>query len=566
MQRVKRVIENGGENMTTLLNQGQALGEFEILAVAGIGGMGVVYRSRQRTLDRVVALKVIREEIAENTEYRERFMREAHLAASVDHPNIVSVFDVGEFGGRLALAMQWVQGENLREALRASGGMAPDRAVRVLSQMGGALDAIHGVGLVHRDIKPSNVLIRNVGGSDHAYLTDFGVAKRSDTVADLTATGMVVGTVDYMAPEQISGGHTDARTDVYALGCVFYELLSGRVPYERENSVAKLFAHVSDPPPRLQGPLAQLYPAFEPVLEKAMAKNPADRYMSAGDFARDATAALQGTRYTGAPSVVGVGEAKPGAGSKAKTVHGPAQLEALRQALTAPHADPRGDTGYSPPPTAPTAPAPPSPQQGGPAYEPTAVEHRAPPSSPYPTQPQPYPPQYPTYGYGAPPPTQPPPTRKSNPLPLILLAIVAVAGVAAGVLAALGLFSSNSPAPTPPVTTQVKQHHKGGTRTTPHTAPVPAAPVTASGSPVRPCDQNISANEVTTCPFADNVFRSYAHAYKSNGGAANESVGAFSPATGRTYVMSCRNNSGRISCTGGNHAFVTFPLHAAQVF
>src|SRR5579859_4298009 len=329
MQPVEWVIENGGENMTTLLNQGQALGEFEILAVAGIGGMGVVYRSRQRTLDRVVALKVIREEIAENSEYRERFMREAHLAASVDHPNIVSVFDVGEFGGRLALAMQWVQGENLREALRASGGMAPDRAVRVLSQMGGALDAIHGVGLVHRDIKPSNVLIRNVGGSDHAYLTDFGVAKRSDTVADLTATGMVVGTVDYMAPEQISGGHTDARTDVYALGCVFYEMLSGRVPYERENSVAKLFAHVSDPPPRLQGPLAQLYPTFEPVLEKAMAKNPADRYMSAGDFARDATAALQGMRYTGAPSVVGVGEAKPGAGSKAKTVHGPAQLEAL---------------------------------------------------------------------------------------------------------------------------------------------------------------------------------------------------------------------------------------------
>ncbi len=540
--------------MTSVLGQGQALGEFEILEVAGIGGMGVVYRARQRSLDRTVALKVIRDEVAQTAEYRERFMREAHLAASVDHPNIVSVFEVGDFDGRLALAMQWVQGENLRDVLRASHGLPPERAVPVLAQLGAALDAIHGMaGLVHRDIKPGNVLIRNVGGNDHAYLTDFGVAKRSDTVADLTATGMVVGTVDYMAPEQITGLPADARTDVYALGCVFYEMLSGRVPYERENSVAKLFAHVSDPPPRLQGPLAERYPAFAAVLEKAMAKNPGDRYVSAGDFAHDASAALHGMRYTGPPSVVAVGDAKPaptnpvlsGAGP---TAADPAQLETLRQALTARQPDTRPVQPQ--PPAAPTAPA----------SLPAVV---GPPTPLPPPTPQPQPAYYPYYGQQPPPPTQSPPARRGSPLVLILLAAVAAAGVAVGVLAALGIFNPKSTPTHTPSAHVVNKHHSGGTNNGSSVAP---APTTGAGYPVGPCDQNISVNQVTSCPFADNVFRAYVQAYRSNGDAVNEIVSAYSPVTGNEYGMTCTTATGRVTCTNAGGSFVTFPLHAAQVY
>ncbi len=282
--------------------------------------------------------------------------------------------------------------------------------MRVVGQVGGALDAIHGIaGLVHRDVKPSNVLIRDVGGSDHAYLTDFGVAKRSDAAGDLTATGMVVGTVDYMAPEQIRGGRADARTDVYALGCVFFEMLTGRVPYERDNSVAKLFAHVSDPPPRLEGPVAQQYPAFGPVLEKAMAKNPDDRYLSAGDLARDADAALHGMRYMGAPSIVAVGEAKPSpaahhAPGEVPTLPDPARLATLR------HTHER------------TAAGPPTPLPPPGAQTPAA-------------QPAVY------YGYGPPAPASAPPASRGSPLALILLALVALAGIAVGVLAVAGVFS-----------------------------------------------------------------------------------------------------------------------------
>ena len=164
---------------------------------------------------------------------------------------------------------------------------------------------------MHRDVKPANILITVRDGHEHAYLTDFGLAKKFDTATGLTAKGLLVGTVDYMAPEQITGAHTDARTDVYALGCVFYQMLTGKVPYERDNSVATLFAHVNDPPPQLAGDVSDSHPAFAPVLEKAMAKDSGDRYFSAGDFARAATAALKGLGYSAPPTIVGTGEAAP---------------------------------------------------------------------------------------------------------------------------------------------------------------------------------------------------------------------------------------------------------------
>src|ERR1039458_3542007 len=195
-----------GPGVSVQLDPGQLVGDYEILSVAGAGGMGIVYRARQRSLGRVVALKVIREEIARTPEYRDRFLREARLAASVDHPHVVSVYDVGDQDDRLYLAMQWIDGQDLKHVIQRSGRLSPERAVSIAIQLAGALDAVHGVaGLIHRDVKPANVMLRQMGGQDHAYLTDFGVAKPSETTDQLTQTGWLVGTTGYLSPEQIRG-------------------------------------------------------------------------------------------------------------------------------------------------------------------------------------------------------------------------------------------------------------------------------------------------------------------------------------------------------------------------
>jgi serine/threonine protein kinase len=293
------------------LERGFVIGGYRIDELISRGGMGVVYRATNVALNRIYALKVLAPELAGDEAFRERFKREMRIAASINHPNVVAIHYAGEQDGLLFFVMDFIHGTDLREVLKKSGPLDPGRAVELLTQLAAALDAAHARGLVHRDVKPANILLTVRDGEEHAYLTDFGVAKRFDTVAGLTAQGAVVGTVDYMAPEQITGGVADARTDIYALGCVFFHMLSGRIPYERENSVAKLFAHVHEPPPAIEAPLAELYPTFGAVIEKAMAKEPEERYLSAGDFARDATAALRGMRYTGAPTVVATGEAKP---------------------------------------------------------------------------------------------------------------------------------------------------------------------------------------------------------------------------------------------------------------
>ena len=276
------------------LERGFVIGGYRIDELISRGGMGVVYRATNVALNRIYALKVLAPELAGDEAFRERFKREMRIAASITNPNVVGIHYAGEQDGLLFFVMDFIHGTDLRDVLKKSGPIDPGRAVELLAQCAGALDAAHARGLVHRDVKPANILITVHGGEEHAYLTDFGVAKRFDTVAGLTAHGAVVGTVDYMAPEQITGGEIDARTDVYALGCVFFQMLSGKIPYERENSVAKLFAHVHEPPPSIEGALADLYPTFGDVLEKAMAKEPEDRYLSAGDFARDAAAALRG--------------------------------------------------------------------------------------------------------------------------------------------------------------------------------------------------------------------------------------------------------------------------------
>ena len=293
------------------LERGTVVGGYRVDELISRGGMGLVYRVTHVALNRIYALKVLDPALADDEQFRERFRREMRTAASLNDPNIVGIHYAGEDEGLLFFVMDYVTGTDLRQVLIKDGAIEPERAVELLEQFASALDAAHRRGLVHRDVKPANILITVRDGQEHAYLTDFGLAKKFDTATGLTAKGNLVGTVNYMAPEQITGSHTDARTDVYALGCVFYQMLTGQVPYERDNSVATLFAHVNDPPPALAGEVSDTHPAFSPVVDKAMAKDSGDRYFSAGDFARAAAAALRGLGYNAPPSIVGTGEAAP---------------------------------------------------------------------------------------------------------------------------------------------------------------------------------------------------------------------------------------------------------------
>src|ERR1700704_3598477 len=252
------------------LERGSVIGGYRIDELIGRGGMGLVYRVTNVALNRIYALKVLAPGLAEDEQFRQRFKREMRIAASLHHPNVGGIHYPGDHDGMLFFVMDYVTGTDLREILLKQGAIEPNRAVDLLEQFASALDAAHRRGLVHRDVKPANILITVKDGEEHAYLTDFGLAKKFDTASGLTAKGSVVGTVDYMAPEQITGTRTDARTYVYALGCVFYQMLTGRVPYERDNSVATLFAHVHEPPPPLAGEVTHSHPEFAPVLDKAM--------------------------------------------------------------------------------------------------------------------------------------------------------------------------------------------------------------------------------------------------------------------------------------------------------
>ena len=224
---------------------GSTFAGYRIEAEAGRGGMGIVYRATQVALGRPVALKLIAANFAGDRSFRERFKREWETAASIDHPNVIPVYEAGEAEEHLFIAMRYVEGLDLANLLAREPELAPERAVRIIAQVASALDAAHARDLVHRDVKPANVLI---GAEEHVYLTDFGLTKHASQDA-LTKTGLFVGSVDYAAPEQIRGEAMDARTDVYSLGCVFYQTLTKRLPYDKPADVAKMYAHVSEPPP-----------------------------------------------------------------------------------------------------------------------------------------------------------------------------------------------------------------------------------------------------------------------------------------------------------------------------
>ena len=272
------------------LTVGSQFAGYRIEGIAGRGGMGVVYKARDEALDRVVALKFIASDLASTPGFRERFTAESKTAASLDHPNVIPIFQAGEHEGVLFLAMRYVDGDDLRSELQREGRLEPQRAARIVAQIAAALDAAHAAGLVHRDVKPANVLLTS---EDHAYLTDFGLTK---LVADpeATQTGQLVGSLNYVAPEQIRGQPVSPRTDVYGLGCLFFHTLTGRVPFPLEGNEAKLWAHVSEPPPLASAATPGVPAMFDQVIVRAMEKSPDDRFQSAGDLGRAITEAAAG--------------------------------------------------------------------------------------------------------------------------------------------------------------------------------------------------------------------------------------------------------------------------------
>jgi serine/threonine protein kinase len=484
--------------------------------------------------------------------------------------------------------------------LRLDGRLSTDRAVRVVCQVAGALDAVHTAGLVHRDVKPGNVLVRRIGDEDHAYLTDFGVARPRHSTEALTQSGAVVGTAGYMAPEQIQGAEPTAQSDLYALGCMFFEVISGRPPFTGQNELALLWAHANSPRPVLSSVLPSRDSRFDEFLSVALAVNPAERFVSGREFAKALTGAYEQDRtLTPAPTTI---------------EHVPTRQSVAR--------------------TQPLTPVPPAQQ--------TPADF---PSYGYVT---PSPPPGPSYG----PPTPAPVTqqRGGNSLAMILLGLVALAGIAVGALAAGGVFSHNSgTASRAAATTQasstaststakqstttgssasmkqcsggvsvradttscafgqnVEQAYlqtSGGTRdvsayspatnatytmhctgTSPHIctggnnaevqfAASPSGSQSSSTSlpaatgALTHCDQNIQAEKSTTsCGFAQNVFVAYWDAYKAHGQQSNTTVNASSPVTKKTYTMTCPSDGTNVVCTGGNNSYVTFPLWAVQVY
>jgi serine/threonine protein kinase len=297
--------------MTTDLHAGVFLGGCRIKRPIGRGGMGVVYLAEQVGLGRDVALKVIVPELSEDLGFRQRFDREARMAASLDHPSVVTVHEAGEDDGQLYLVMRYIDGLDLRQHIVSEGAPSAQLAVSVISQVASALDAAHSEGLVHRDIKPANILVARGAHGLSAYLSDFGLTKHMSSVSGLTQTGNWVGTADYVAPEQIQGERVDARTDVYALGCVLHEALTGWVPYPRDSDMAKMWAHVNTPPPRPTERRGDLPAEFDEVVQRALAKNPDQRFPSAGDLARAAQAALANRTVTEPERSVATGQAAP---------------------------------------------------------------------------------------------------------------------------------------------------------------------------------------------------------------------------------------------------------------
>jgi serine/threonine-protein kinase len=361
-----------------LLQEGTIVAGYRIDGVLGDGGMGVVYRATQLSLEREVALKVLSSDLGDDSGFRIRFQREGQLQAALDHDHIVPVYEAGQSEQGLFLAMRLIDGPTLKDLILARE-LDPRRSVRLLSQVAHALDAAHAAGLIHRDIKPQNILI---GPGDHAYLADFGLIKAPAEAARLTGTGQFIGTIDYVAPEQIQGEPASAASDIYALAGVLYECLTGEVPFPKPNEAATLHAHVIAPPPKVTDLRPELPPAIDDVIARGMAKDPMARPPSATELMLVASRAL-----ASAPSIVGPPSGLASAGVSSGGAPG-AQATRVRtrpavsDSGSAPALERAGDGAGAAPATAPREPAasvaaPPEP----------AAPVAAPPEAPAPAEP-----------------------------------------------------------------------------------------------------------------------------------------------------------------------------------
>ena len=355
---------------------GSQIAGYRLEEQIGRGGMAVVYRAYDPRLDRHVALKILAPGLALDDAFRQRFIRESRAAAAVDHPNIIPVFDAGEANGVLFIAMRFVQGRDVRTLLDAVGPLPAARAADIVSQVASALDAAHARGLVHRDVKPGNMLLDATAGGgrqDHVYLSDFGLSKQSLAQTALTSQGQFLGTLDYVAPEQVEGQPVDGRADLYALACASFELLSGTPPFKRDGGLAVVWAKLSEPPPRLSQRRPDLPVAVDSVMNRALAKAPADRFGTCGEFAAALRDSL-GLRAAGSGPA-----ARPPASPTPTQIAVPAVSASPAPAGPGPAADVVPSVPAASPAPASPAPASPAPASSGTgADRPTAVSGPAP--------------------------------------------------------------------------------------------------------------------------------------------------------------------------------------------
>ena len=274
---------------------GDEFAGYRVRSVLGRGGMSVVYQAENLRLSSVIALKVLAPELAADDVFRARFLEESRIAASLNHPNVIPIYDMGSQDDLLYIAMRYVSGTDMRQMIKKHGRILPATALFLVGQAARALDAAHRKGLVHRDVKPGNLLIERGGDEtdpDHVYLADFGITKHAMSRSGLTSTGQFLGTIDYVAPEQIRGTSVLGLADQYSLGCVLYECLTGRVPFEKDLDAAIIWAHVEETPTMPTVLRPELPPEVDEVFARVLAKRPDERYQSCREFVQAARMAL----------------------------------------------------------------------------------------------------------------------------------------------------------------------------------------------------------------------------------------------------------------------------------
>lgn len=478
---------------------GSEVGPYRLDDLLGHGGMGEVYRAYDTVKNRVVAVKLLNPVLADDPIYQQRFRRESHVAAGLGDPHVIPIHDWGDIDGLLYIDMRFVDGENLRTTLQRGGALEPERAVSIVSQVASALDDAHRHGVVHRDIKPENILLT---GDDFVYLVDFGIAQ-GGADSRLTDSGMAVGSVAYMAPELFDSDDVSPATDIYALACVLFECLTGRVPHPAKTISAAIKAAVLDKPPSPSAVNPNVPMAFDAVVAQGLRSRPDHRYGTARALADDARRALHDDPGSAANSV------------------GAREDDAQTTAILA-------STAVDPP------------------ISPHYVSEESLGGPPlYAGQPPPthYPPPY---GYG---PGRDDRGSRRWVVP-VLVGIIAAALI--GLLALGGYWllrkqpDNSSTAPTTPTVTQTVTPEEPGTSA----MPTVAAPPQAASS----CGAGVAVGtSVTSCPFAVAVRDEYLQTGPK--GYARDIV-AYSPVTGTAYQMSCAPEGGVVACRGGNDAVV----------